>query len=195
MINYMKYAPASDPNKAVYDSLDVANRAVIVFGGSYGGMLAAWLRMKYPQTFHGAHAASAPILFTPGSISPYGFNEIITRDFAEYGADCPKFVRKGQFSLREAASEKTKYPSIKTAFNTCDDITTAAEVETLANLVNGAFGTYAMVNYPYPADLLGELPALPVKESCDNYSKLDITKASDADIWAASAKGMNYAFA
>jgi lysosomal Pro-X carboxypeptidase len=69
------------------------DRAVIVFGGSYGGMLAAWLRMKFPATFQGAHAASAPILFYPGSVSPYGFNAVVTNDFAKYDANCPVFIR------------------------------------------------------------------------------------------------------
>jgi len=155
MFDYLQNPDDKDPNKGAFANLNVGSRAVIVFGGSYGGMLAAWMRMKFPQTFAGAHAASAPILFTPGSISPYGFNEIITRDFRQYGANCPDFVRKGQFSLRTAASDKTQYAAVKTAFNTCDDITTPDEVSTLADFVNSAFGTYAMVNYPYPADLLG----------------------------------------
>ena len=38
-----------------------ANSAIIGFGGSYGGMLAAWFRVHYPNAVDGVIAASAPV--------------------------------------------------------------------------------------------------------------------------------------
>jgi lysosomal Pro-X carboxypeptidase len=35
--------------KFIKDENNMQDRAVIAFGGSYGGMLASWMRMKYPQ--------------------------------------------------------------------------------------------------------------------------------------------------
>ena len=37
--------------KFVRTEYNASDKAVIVFGGSYGGMLAGWLRMKFPATF------------------------------------------------------------------------------------------------------------------------------------------------
>jgi len=49
----------------------------IVVGGSYGGMLAAWIRMKFPNVFQGALAASAPIRHFKGTVDPMNFTNIV----------------------------------------------------------------------------------------------------------------------
>jgi len=87
MMDYVKLI------QSVKKSYTAEDRAVIVFGGSYGGMLAAWLRMKYPHVFQGALASSAPILFFDGATSPYAYNEIATKAFAKKDPTCPDIIR------------------------------------------------------------------------------------------------------
>lgn len=68
--------------------LHAGDSAVIGFGGSYGGMLAAWMRMKYPHVLAGSIAASAPIWAFPGEDPPVdsgAFAKIVTRDATPAG--------------------------------------------------------------------------------------------------------------
>lgn len=75
MMDYVEFMLDFKTEKGLQD------RAVIVGGGSYGGMLSAWLRMKYPHVFQGALAASAPILFFDGYVSPNAYDDIATADY------------------------------------------------------------------------------------------------------------------
>jgi hypothetical protein len=100
-VNLIKSIKASNVN--------YTNSPVIAFGGSYGGMLAAWMRMKYPFVIQGAHAASAPILFFTGVTSPYAFNDLATRDFAEIDPKCPQLIRQGFSVLDRLGKNATNY--------------------------------------------------------------------------------------
>ena len=51
--------------KSIKKGLSAPKAPVIAFGGSYGGMLAAWFRIKYASVVDGAIAASAPIWGLP----------------------------------------------------------------------------------------------------------------------------------
>lgn len=85
---------------------NTTDKACIVFGGSYGGMLAAWLRMKYPHVFQGSLAASAPFLEFEGApsapIDLYG--EICTTDFREQLEKSPALIRES-FEALVAAND------------------------------------------------------------------------------------------
>ena len=82
--------------KYIRESRKMEDKAAIVFGGSYGGMLAAWLRIKFPATFQGALAASAPFLYFKDapSASEFGYSDICTQDFRKAMDKSPALIRE-----------------------------------------------------------------------------------------------------
>jgi pimeloyl-ACP methyl ester carboxylesterase len=95
--------------KSIKQTEGLEDRAVIVGGGSYGGMLSAWLRMKYPQWFQGALAASAPILFFDGYVDPYAYDDIATGVYAKADANCPVSIKNGWDKLFEIKNDPSYY--------------------------------------------------------------------------------------
>ncbi|KAK2423414.1 lysosomal Pro-X carboxypeptidase [Trifolium repens] len=85
-------------------TLQAQDSPVVVIGGSYGGMLASWFRLKYPHLAIGALASSAPILFIDDIIQPNVYFDVVSRDF--------KLVRRviKQYSILELCENcKKKY--------------------------------------------------------------------------------------
>jgi dipeptidyl-peptidase II len=141
---------------------------VIAFGGSYGGMLAAFSRMWYPQWFDGALAASAPLEISLNKTSPFAFFEKITevaRASTPSGA-CPDAVQAAWAQGRELASAG-KFTEIQAQLNLCSAPRSLGEVEdTIFMWARNAWTVMAMLNYPYATDFLGPLPAWPITAAC-----------------------------
>eukprot|EP00929_Paragymnodinium_shiwhaense_P097642 TRINITY_DN59276_c0_g2_i1.p1 TRINITY_DN59276_c0_g2~~TRINITY_DN59276_c0_g2_i1.p1 ORF type:complete len:531 (+),score=85.61 TRINITY_DN59276_c0_g2_i1:183-1775(+) len=181
---------------------------VIAFGGSYGGMLASWFRMKYPGTIHGAIAASAPILAFPGQANSFGdgrsYWQVVTRDAtaaAGSPANCAGTVRKAWahlFSLGESSEGRRQLAAV---FRLCDKtpVRDSQDVLNLALMQLNAWDTMAMGNFPYPSNYLVfattsddptiELPAFPVRAACERVAAFE-AEAERAESPSAATEAM-----
>ncbi|KAH8317821.1 hypothetical protein KR074_011168, partial [Drosophila pseudoananassae] len=155
-------------------------RPVVTFGGSYGGMLAAWFRMKYPHLAIGALAASAPILQFPGITDCDIFNRIVTSVFENaYNANCTVNIAKSWRVFETLGGTEAGKKQISDAFNLCSPIKSDADLKKFLDYVEEIYSNLAMVNYPYNSSFLAPLPAFPVRQVCFYLKDLH---ATDADM-------------
>ncbi|KAF1760852.1 hypothetical protein GCK72_009103 [Caenorhabditis remanei] len=144
------------------------NSAVIAFGGSYGGMLSAWFRIKYPHIVDGAIAASAPVFwFTDSNIPEDVYDFIVTRAFLDSGCN-RKAVEKGWIALDELAKTDSgrQYLNVLYKLDPKSKLENKDDVAFLKQYIRESMEAMAMVNYPYPTSFLSSLPSWPVKEAC-----------------------------
>lgn len=133
------------------------NSPVIVFGGSYGGMLSAWFRMKYPNLAAGAIAASAPIW--QFIIDCDGFARVNTETFKKASPVCPALIRASWSAINSIGKTKKGLDDLKSIFKLCNPL---ENVDELKDWLVDVYGNAAMSDYPYATNFLNPLPANPV---------------------------------
>ncbi|OMO58222.1 Peptidase S28 [Corchorus capsularis] len=156
---------------------------VIVFGGSYGGMLATWFRLKYPHVALGALASSAPILYFD-KITPKGaYFSVVTKDFREASETCYQTIRQSWSEIDDIASHPNGLSTLSTIFQTCKPLKSAKALKNyLVNMYAGA------AQYDRP-------PTYPVTVVCggiDGSKKKDILSKISAGVVAYRANRSCY---
>jgi len=146
--------------------LNATSCPVIAFGGSYGGMLSAYMRFRYPNIIAGSIAASAPILGVTNLTPRHWFFQDVTNDFDGTAKGCKAAVVQAFSTVQQLFNAGSAgLQNVSLAFNTCS-ILQASDYRHLVGWARNAFTVLAMMDYPYPTDFLAPLPGFPVLEAC-----------------------------
>ncbi|KAG2439903.1 hypothetical protein HYH02_010533 [Chlamydomonas schloesseri] len=179
-----------------------ADSPVIAFGGSYGGMLSAWMRVKYPHVIAGAVAASAPVAAFPGvpGWRPQRFWEIVTYDATAAAGSAPECVTNVRLAfgyLRQLSRFAAGRASLSALLRLCSPLEDEAQALAAAYWLQGAFDAFAMGNYPFSSSYISDnpdhpLPAWPMRAACTHMVVGRATKPSNLIEALRDAAGVLY---
>jgi lysosomal Pro-X carboxypeptidase len=168
-------------------------RPVIAFGGSYGGMLSAWLRMKYPNLVAGAIAGSAPIWGFPSNFPDKIDSawQVVQRGLArpypptDEGSSqednhCSRNLLAA-WPLMQFLGEKEAGRLVLTeSFRLCS-LLGEDDIDDLIDWAQSPWFDLAEGSFPYPSSYIpyalthkdrATLPAWPLQAACWKHSKL-----------------------
>lgn len=204
----------------VKSEIGAPDAPVIVFGGSYGGMLATWMRLKYPSLVDGAVAGSAPIWSFVGEdppVDPGAFAMGVTFDATVKGGspnECAANVRLAWREMLNRASSPSpatdaegvkdaivgseeRIASLATPLRLCPSqpLSTRDHLDAVMDWLQDAFDYLAMGNFPYPSSYIlngdGMLPPYPFRVACSgNISNPDLAAAGGDALVSALAEAV-----
>ncbi|KAL3717956.1 hypothetical protein ACJRO7_003140 [Eucalyptus globulus] len=122
--------------------LNAKHSPMIVIGGSYGGMLAAWFRLKYPHVALGALASSAPILASPDITPRDTIYSAVAKVFLETSFSCHQTIRKSWEEIDRVASEPHGLAKLSRTFKTCRPLESSSQLKEYLKLVYAEAAQY-----------------------------------------------------
>ena len=163
------------------------SKGVITFGGSYGGMLSAWMRMKFPNLVTGSIASSAPIRMVSDAYAKPSYWNVITDDAKKVNPHCAANVHKALTRAQAYARADDGRPQLSSYLGLCglpNDPTAAFSA--VGNWVQAAFDILGMGDYPYSLDFMfgtrsHPAPAWPMKVACGKLNFPTPTGDSPSD--------------
>lgn len=191
---------------------------IVAVGGSYGGMLAAWLRREHPSLVFAALASSAPVLgfaapatARPGGADPAQFWRTVERAFlaTPEGEACAQTVRVAFDSIWRAKADAVGLATLTTTFALCEPLapptsprrsssSSGATVVDLIGFLQNWLQEIAVLNYPSGANFTGlRIPPHPAALTCSRIlSALNETAPSAPFREAAALRaGLTWAIA
>jgi len=103
-------------------------------------------------------------------------------------------IKAGFEQLANFKNQPDYYKQIAEIFNLCTVPTSSVEIDSLISTLNGALGTMAMVDYPYPTSFIEPLPAWPVNYSCTQAEAASQAHFKDPlhDLYVIAAAGNTF---
>ncbi|ESR49805.1 hypothetical protein KPL70_011333 [Citrus sinensis] len=103
----------------IKENLSAEMSPIIVVGASYGGMLAAWFRSKYPHSALGAVASFAPIIYFDNITPSNAYYDIVTSDFREASESCYMTIKQSWVEMDKTAARKNGLAFLSKMLKTC----------------------------------------------------------------------------
>lgn len=148
---------------------------IAAFGGGFAGMLATWLRIKYPYLITAVLASSAPFRLVTTDVPCYVYFQHVTKTYQVNSPGCPGQVRRIWPILKELNVTEEGRRTIHEQFKLCEPVN-ETNFPRFLEWVRDSLVGLAMINYPYASS---QTPVYPVKVACgllrDSQDKTDRT--------------------
>ncbi|XP_075224030.1 lysosomal Pro-X carboxypeptidase-like [Lycorma delicatula] len=147
---------------------------VIAIGGSYGGMLAAWFRLKYPAVIVGSLASSAPIWLLPDLMDCEGVYRVTTSIYEVAHRNCADNIKHIWKEINNITTTGEGRSWLSKNWTLCQPLKAENYTQGFKMWLKESFLVVAMANYPYPTEFLGHFPGNPVKELCEHLKTANL---------------------